>query len=215
MKYFGLAAAALMMTISASAGTINGTCSVSPANTNTGATNNGPGTITCSQFTAASLSGDTSFSIAITAFDSFSQGPASSITYTFTYAGLQADMDFLMAAPPNTCVSAGGGASNSCTDAVTGTISANSGVYQLGNSIAGTDADFAGVYEGAGTWTVGTVSGAQTAGVAVTTGFSAGASIFETLTYSTAAPEPGSMMLLGGGLLAAGLIGRKKLAGRK
>jgi len=34
-------------------------------------------------------------------------------------------------------------------------------------------------------------------------------------TVSTGTPEPGSMMLLGGGLLAAGLIGRKKLAARK
>jgi hypothetical protein len=38
---------------------------------------------------------------------------------------------------------------------------------------------------------------------------------FLVLNYSTSAPEPASMMLLGGGLLAAGLIGRKKLAARK
>ncbi len=110
MKYFGLAAAALMMTISASAGTLSGTCSVTPPNTSTGATNNGPGAISCTQFTAAQLVGDTSETISITAFDSFSQGPASSITYTFSYSGLQPDMDFLLGTPPNTCISAGAGA---------------------------------------------------------------------------------------------------------
>lgn len=63
--------------------------------------------------------------------------------------------------------------------------------------------------------------GINNAGNSVSGGSVTGASEVAQLTYTeglipvSSAPEPGSMMLLGSGLLAAGLIGRKKLAARK
>jgi len=210
MKYFGLGVAALMMTISASASSVSFTCSsVAGAN---GATSFAATALTCGQLTAAELGGNVLNSVTIDLEDSFSQGtPAQTNIFDFNYTALDPDVTLLNGSLPNTCVTIGSGVSTACEDIVTGSIVGGT-FYQLGNIIT---TDLA-AYVGSGVFTVGDVSAnvdSSAAGSSLLASGQLGSTAFITYTYSaptTGAPEPGSMMLLGSGLLAAGLIGRKK-----
>jgi hypothetical protein len=212
MKFLGLGAAALMMTISASASSVTFTCS-SATGVN-GANSFAATALTCNQLTAAALGSDILNSVTIQLEDSFNQGtPSQTNIFDFNYTSIDPDVTLLNAALPNTCVAVGSGSSTTCEDIVTGSVTGGT-FYQLGNVIT-TDLAF---YVGSGSFTVADVSGnpdAAALGSGVTASGSLGSTAFITYTYSapsTGAPEPGSMMLLGSGLLAAGLIGRKKLA---
>jgi len=211
MKYFGLAAAALMMTIGASAGTVTVSCSVAGAN---GANNFATAALSCAQLTAAQLGANTLNSVVIQLEDSFSQGtPAQTNIFDFNYTALDPDVKLLNAALPNTCIAAGSGSATSCEDIVTGTVIGGT-IYQLGNVIT---TDLA-AYVGSSTIAVASVSAnadASAPASSLTASGQLGSTAFVTYNYSTpstSAPEPGSMMLLGGGLLTAGLVGRKKFA---
>ena len=178
-----------------------------------GASSFGSTVLTCNQFNALPL-GDTLLSVTITLEDSFSQGNLNTATniFDFTYSGIDPDVALPLGTAPNTCVAGSGALSNACLDVVSG-IAGGSAVYQLGDVIT----TFTENYLGAGTFVVATVSGSPDSAnlsSSLTSSGQLGTTAFVTFTYQTptgSAPEPGSMMLLGGGLVAAGLIGRKKL----
>jgi PEP-CTERM motif len=211
MKYFGLAAAALMMTIGASASSITVSCSVAGAN---GANSFATAALSCAQLTTAELGSNTLNSVTIQLEDSFDQGTgAQTNIFDFNYTAIDPDVALGLGTPPNTCITVGTGVATSCQDTVSGTIIGGT-EYQLGNVIT---TDLA-AYVGAGNFTVANVSAnpdSTAPGSSLTASGQLGSTAFVTYTYSTpsgSAPEPGSMMLLGSGLLAAGLIGRKTLA---
>lgn len=212
MKFLGLGAAALMMTISASASSVTFTCSgVTGA---PGANSFVSQALTCGQLTAAELGSNILNSVEIQIEDGFSNGtPNQTNIFDFNYTSIDLDVTLLNAALPNTCVTTGNGASTSCEDIVTGSLFGGT-FYQLGNIIT-TDLPF---YIGSGNFTVADVFAnvdGSASGSSLTNSGTLDTSAFITYTYSaplTGAPEPGSMMLLGSGLLAAGLIGRKKFA---
>jgi len=208
MKYFGLGVAALMMTISASASSVQVTCSVAGAN---GANSFASQALNCAQLTAAQLGSNILDSVTIDVDDSWNGGLHQTNIFDFNYTSIDPDVTLLNAAPPNTCVTIGTGASTTCEDIVTGS-DVGSTFYQLGNIIT-TDLPF---YVGSGNFTVADVSAnvdSSASGSMLTGAGQLGSFAQVTYTYSapsSGAPEPGSMMLLGSGLLAAGLIGRKK-----
>lgn len=187
-----------------------------------GASSFGTTVLTCNQFNALPV-GDTLVSVTLTLEDSFNQGNPTTgspvdNTFDFTYTSLDPDIVLPLGSAPNTCVAGSGALSNSCLDVVAGDISGGA-LYQLGLPISVFTAE---TYVGSGTFTVGSVSGSVDAVNPLSSllggasGGSLNSTVLVTFTYSTptitgSAPEPGSMMLLGGGLLAAGVIGRKKL----
>lgn len=201
MKYFGLSALALAMSVGAFANSVGPIACNSAPQTAVGSTTFGPTGIVCPDFSA--IAGATYNSITITAIDSFSQANGT-LTYNFSYSGLNTDLTFPLGTTPNTCIAGAGASSTACQDQVTGFVIGTS-TYQL----AGTITDAAN-YIGASTWAVGSVSGAIGSGTPFAN-FSAGAVYYETLNYTPSAtsPEPGSMMLLGSGLVAFAFAGRK------
>ncbi len=220
MKFLGLGAAALMMTISASASSVTFTCS--SATSVNGATSFSSTALSCEQLTAAELGSNILNSVEIQIEDGFSNGtpgPANNI-FDFNYTSIDPDVTLLNAALPNTCLTTGTGASSTCEDIVAGdTPQPNPGlsgtnIYQLGNIITTNLA----AYVGSSSFTVADVSAgvdSSAPGSSLLASGQLGSTAFVTYTYSapvTGAPEPGSIMLLGSGLLTAGLIGRKKFA---
>lgn len=206
MKYFGLAVAALVMTVSASASQMNSFCT--PPGTFTGGAG-GPITETCGPFSGTignAVGQDTINSVEIFFVSDYQIGTGSSNSVSVTY-GVPSAGSFTVAAV-DPCVITG--ASNSVTNTC--------GFYSTNINAPGTE-DESSTLTGAALqsfaalpFTVG-VSSAINSGAVQT---SAGDVIVEyDYTVNSGVPEPGSMMLLGSGLLAAGLIGRKKLAGRK
>jgi hypothetical protein len=213
MKYFGLAAAALVMTIAASAASVSVTCTA--VNSSPGSAVITPTTLTCPDF-ATLPAGDTATSIQLFAGDSFDGGTFGQTNIIdVNYSSINGAITGLPGSLPNSCIGAAGTGST-CTAEVSGTTSGNTGssTFAFGNAITTS----LGSFIGGTTFNVASVTSAVDAGSALPPLTGTGdvtAQLFATLTYSTAAPEPGSMMLLGSGLFAAGLIGRKKLAGKK
>jgi hypothetical protein len=213
MKYFGLAAVALVMTMGASAATISETCTgvASPL----GNPVISPTTLACADFSALPA-GDTATSLQILAVDSFDGGTfGQTNVFDINYTAILAAITGLPGGgTPNGCVPGVGGG-NTCTDVISGSLSGSSGVnpYDFGNAITTGLA----TYIGGGFFNVANVTSGVDPSSALNPLASNGditTQIYATLTYSvpqTGTPEPGSMMLLGSGLLAAGLIGRKKL----
>jgi hypothetical protein len=216
MKYFGLAAAALMMTIGASAGTITEVCS--GATSAPGSAVITPTTLNCGLF-AALTGGNTAVSLQIEAADSYNNGVLGQTnTFEFDYSSILAAIDGPVGPTPNTCVVTSNNSASlgSCVDQISGSgLTGNSGAnpYNFGNAITAN----LGNYFGVGTFNVAAVTSALDGGGLLSSGTVAD-QLFAVLTYAppqTGTPEPGSMMLLGSGLLAAGLLGRKKFAARK
>ena len=170
--------------------------------------------LTCDQFNSMPA-GDTLVSVTLTLEDSFSQGNPNTATniFDFTYTNLDPDLVLPLGTAPNSCISGAGAQSSSCLDVVSGNGSGGGNPFQLGATIT----SFTENYLGSGTFVVGDVSAAADSlnpSSSLTASGQLGTTAFVTFTYQTPAgstPEPGSMMLLGSGLLAAGLIGRKKL----
>jgi hypothetical protein len=211
MKVFGLAAAALVITISASAGIVSETCG--GANSTPGSALIAPTTLTCNQFAALPV-GETPVSIQIEASDSFDGGNINNTDNVFdiNYSNIISVITGLPGGNvPNGCTPGVGGGTG-CTDVISGILSGSSGntAYDFGNAITASLAN----YFGTGTFSVASVTSAIDADSQanpISTSGDVQTELIAVLTYTTSAPEPGSMMLLGGGLLAAGLIGRKKL----
>jgi hypothetical protein len=195
MKYFVLTAAALMMTISASAATI---VSVSCGSFDFGGTG-GSGTFVCPTLSSID-NGGTPIAEEIIYNQDYSNGLANPTT-TQTIFGFSAGA----ANASDTLTSTGGSSSNPATS--------GDGAAFVALSV-GPPAEPAGFVD-----LYTTISNAIT--VTYTNSYVAGSSLATTgfaqlvFSYNPAvqgsAPEPGSMMLLGSGLVAAGILGRKKL----
>jgi hypothetical protein len=214
MKFFGLTAVALTFSVGAFASTIlipcggataptgnlSGGWSESNGSNGYAASGTQPttGSEVCPAFSTASLAGSTITAEQLVVQSDYTGGSLGitnsiSNSYSYTpYATLITDIMTATSAP-------GTGPSENYTD--------NIGTLYNGNSY------FADPTFGTGTFAAFSVGYNPT----VTAGTVQGVSgqLYELITYQSSAPEPGSMMLLGGGLLAAGLIGRKKLASRK
>jgi hypothetical protein len=211
MKYFGLAAAALVMSISAFAGTEVITCpgdSASAGLGNSFAVGNVPGlvgvTSTCPTFSALPA-GDTFVSLTIVLQTDYSGGTGGTLNTTqTTFSGSLADV--LQATSAGSAT--GTGPAFAYTDTAScGAAPCSPNEPSFGSNYFGTvDAAING-----GNYVGAVISETYTTAVTAGSVQAASDQVFIVLNYSTSAPEPGSLMLLGGGLLAAGLIGRKKL----
>jgi hypothetical protein len=210
MKYFGLAALALVMTASAFGSQINAFCNP----TGTFAGGGGPAIVeTCGSFTSlgggtigTGVGQDTITGVEIWFVADFEGGFANSNTVSVLW-GAPSGGNF---APPavNPCIVSGGGNSNANTCGIYSTNINAPGTTETASGLTG-----AALQTFAGTTFTTSVSSTVTSGSVQS---SIGDTIVEydyTVNQSTgSAPEPGSMILLGSGLLAAGLIGRKKFA---
>lgn len=209
MKYLGFAALALAMTVTASADTFSETCT--SANGGNGGTSFSATLLTCAQFSALPV-GDTLVSVTINLEDSFNQGlPAQTNGFDFIYTNVDPDVTLLNGTfPTNSCITTGTGSSSTCEDQVTGVVTG--GVYyQLGNLITTNLLS----YLGTGNFDVADVAGQIDSTINPSSGLQAsgqlGSTAFATFTYfpTSSIPEPGSMLLMGGGLVAFALVGRK------
>jgi hypothetical protein len=209
MKYFALAALGLAMTVGASAATFNETCtSVAGGN---GSTSFAATQLTCPQFNSLPA-GMVLQSVTLSLEDSFNQGVTGQTNgFDFTYTFINPDVFLSNSAfPVNSCIAAGVGSSATCEDQVTGTL-VGASLYQLGNVIT---TDLA-AYLGGGNFNVGAVAGSIDSSINPFSSLNAsgqlGSTAFASFTYgpSGSTPEPGSLMLLGSGLVAFAFAGRK------
>lgn len=193
------------------------TCS--SANGANGATSFSATELVCGQFNSLP-GGDTLTGVNVFISDSFNQGvPGDTNIFDFTYTSIDPDILGTVGTAPNSCITLTGATSlGACLDTVSPSANSfgvsGSAFYQLGEAITVFTAE---TYVGAGTFNVASVSALGEAGSALNSSGQLGSTAFVTFTYSTpttGTPEPGSMMLLGSGLLAAGLIGRKKFAAK-
>jgi hypothetical protein len=209
MKYFALAALGLAMTVGASAATFSETCT--SASGNNGATSFTATALTCPQFNSLPP-GMVLQSVTLSLEDSFNQGVTGQTNgFDFTYVNVNPDVLLLNAAfPTNSCVTTGVGSATTCEDQVTGTL-VGASIYQLGNVIT---TDLA-AYLGGGSFNVAAVSGSIDNSINQFSNLNAsgqlGSTAFAVFTYgpSGSTPEPGSLMLLGSGLVAFAFAGRK------
>lgn len=214
MKFFGLAAVALTFSVGAFASTILIPCGGATAPTGNpnggwsesngslgyaaGGTQPTTGSEVCPAFSTASLAGSTVTSEQLVVESDYTGGTLGllnsiSNSYAYTpFVTLITDMMTATSAP-------GTGPSENYTDSI-GTLYSPPSYFEDPSFGATSFGSFSVSYNP--TVTAGTVQGVS-------------GQLYELITYTSSTPEPGSMMLLGGGLLAAGLIGRKKLAGRK
>jgi hypothetical protein len=199
MKYFGLACAALVMTISASAGSIAEVCTPFSVSDGTNYFNAGPtviqaGSSTCAAFSALPL-GDTFVSVQMVLQSDYTGGVGVTTNSTQTVFGNTLSDTITSTSAP------GLGGSETYSSANVGAPndpSAGNNFFIETTSLTYSQAQSTFLESYSTTVTSGSVQGAS-------------GQVYAILNYSSAAPEPGSMMLLGSGLLAAGLIGRKKL----
>lgn len=212
MKYFGLAVLALVMTASAFANQISAFCS--PTETFSGGIG-GPIAETCGSFSTlgggtigGAVGDDTITGVEIWFVADYQGGFGTSNSVDVGWGAPSAGNFGTPAVNP--CVVTG--ASNSST---------NSCGYYSTDILAPGTTDVASTLTGAALQTFAGLS--FTTAVSSTVNFgsvqsSLGDTIVEydyTVNQETGTPEPTSMVLLGGGLLAVGLIGRKKFASRK
>jgi hypothetical protein len=205
MKKIGsLAVAVLAFSFSAMAGTVAATCTPFTFPFNGGA---GAGTLSCPSFASLGVVGAIDISGAtLNLFADYQAGnptTVNKITDTFNMSsgvtGLNAGISWAL------------GTTTSMS--VTGSFSSGGSVPASPNPDAASSAVF-GTAASLAQWTAFSVGVSSVLNSGSVTTSSAGATITYNYDTATSTPEPGSMALLGGGLLAVSLIGRKKLAHR-
>lgn len=198
MKYFAIAAAALVMTVSASATTVTAFCQSFTNNSGSSQAGN----LTCPTFGSLDGGGTVTGATLIYLAD-YSNGLTSSVTEVtqFTFSG------GTLTNTSDTVTTTGTSSSNSYT-------SADGVTYEPFGFLTATSQS--GFYDAISSTSNGTQIVAAYTNTITTGSVVAGTGYTElVLTYTpNSTPEPGSLMLLGSGLLAAGLIGRKKLINR-
>ena len=187
-KLITLAIAAAALTISASAATVTNTCSAFPIQF-TGST--GSGFVSCPGFNVggATLNAAT---LGLVADYTFGSGSSNDIKLTFTI-GAPGGVTWALS---STAIDVLGGFSSSSTSpGIPITDAATAGV---------TLANFASAFNvGVASSIVAGGAGTSSAGVSITYDY--------TVATTVASPEPGSITLLGAGLIGLAFIGRKKL----
>ena len=193
MKYFGLAALGLAMTVGASASTLTAFCGSFSASAGTGFFTSGSGVVASGPAITCTVQGLPAFStfnsesvIVQTDYTGGLQGSSNSINTVFSSLVMTSD----------TITSSGVGGSTTYTSADGSPLYAafTPAYYFTEPSTANNTASF--VVNFSSTVTSGAVQGVS-------------GQVYELISYTSAIPEPGSMMLLGSGLVAFALAGRK------
>lgn len=205
MKFLGLTALALAMTVSASADSLLVLCGSFSASAGTGYFNTlgatlDSGTITCNAY--SSLPPLTNLTSATLIFqqDYTSGNPAANETQTvFSDGGSSGGLVVIT----DTLTASGVVGSSTYTDSLGSSTDSASGIPPL-NSSSFFDETFA-----TSTYPVPTlvVNFSDTLQEGAVQGVSG--NVYEYITYTSAVPEPASMLLMGGGLVAFALVGRK------
>jgi hypothetical protein len=203
-KIVSLAVAVLGFSFSAVAGTVAATCTPFYFPFNGGA---GSGTLSCPSFASLGVVGAIDISGAtLNLYGDYQAGnptTVNKVTETFNMSsgvtGLNAGISWALGT--TTSMSETGGSSSG------GSVPASPNPDAASSAAFGTAASLA-------QWTAFSVGVSSVVNQGSVTTSEAGATITYTYDTPTFTPEPGSMALLGGGLLAVSLIGRKKLARR-